>query len=111
MTWYEVLSPQIRRDYGPWEPPEFECCYVAVEADNRLEAKSLAIKHPDMKEWVDVARGDGFNPLYKLKVNKALCHHGVCFITDDCSACKSEWELEELNFNVAPNESADVLSD
>ena len=110
MTWYEVLSPELRRDYGGYEPPEYGCCYVVVEANNRLEAKKLALRHPDMKDWVRTARSDGFNPLYKLKVNKALCHHGVCFITDDCSQCKEQWELEELNFNIASDEGADVFS-
>ena len=69
---YGVLSPEISctipvLDYGQG-PEEYYCCYVEVEARNKREAKAIAIKNKEMKDWVNWQRSDNANPFVGLKV-------------------------------------------
>ncbi len=82
MPHYWVISPQMSRvepvlDNGTGPLEYFRCC-CCVDAKNRREAKKIAIKHPDMKEWVKSQRSDKANPFASLKVQNAKCKHGIC---------------------------------
>ena len=68
---YLVISPEIGQiipvmDDGAG-PTEYIRCVAEVEASSKRKAISLAVKHPDMKEWVMRQRGDGLSPFIGLK--------------------------------------------
>ena len=74
MKKYEIISPEISRiepvlDDGSG-PTEHYCCYVVVEAENKQDAKIVALKTPDMKDWVIWQREEDKNPFTGLIVNE-----------------------------------------
>ena len=90
MTHYFVVSPTMSYvvpilDDGTG-PIEEGACVVSVEARTKRDARKLAVKHPDMADWVDMARGDDQNPFSGLDVWDAECSHGVCM----CDMCRGE---------------------
>jgi hypothetical protein len=87
---YFVVSPEMSEvipvtDYGQG-PTEYFSCVATVEADNKRDAKVLALKTDEMRDWILQARGDGQPPLAGLEVLEAQCPHGVCV----CDGCKGE---------------------
>ena len=100
MTHYMVSSPEISEvvpvlDDGTG-PTEYFCCVAFVVAETKANAKLLALKTPDFREWVDQQRGDGRNPLWGLKAEDAACPHGKCWCDDclskfgECDECMSD---------------------
>ena len=95
---WEVVSPEMGEqiDIGLDDgtgPMEYGCLVVSVEASTRRKALSLAIKHPDMKRWVEEARSDGKNPFVGLRVYDPVCKHGVCLCISclqECDECRVE---------------------
>jgi len=80
---YLVYSPQMEGILGTGHYEPFACA-VFVEAKNKREAKSKAIKLNEMLEWVQQQRGDSLNPFKGLKCNESICEHGICYC-DKCS--------------------------
>ena len=68
---YWVISPEITfYSRSEIEPPEIGRCAVEVTASNQREAKILALKTPEFKEWVRWKRADNQNPFVGLKVKE-----------------------------------------
>lgn len=91
MTHYLVISPAEVCYYdgggeAGLDPPEYGPCVVTVEAPNKRAARGAALRHPDMAEWVTVARGDERNPFSGLEVVDMTCPHGYCC----CELCSTE---------------------
>jgi len=69
-------------------PTEYFACCVSVDAKNKREAKSLALKEDLMNDWIQWARDNNQNPFSGLKVENPVCEHGICW----CDICKQECE-------------------
>ena len=71
MTRYWVTSPAWTEhehiDEGLWGPEEPVCAAVQVEATTLREAKVLALRTPELEDWVKMQRSDGCNPFTGLK--------------------------------------------
>lgn len=101
MTHYIVVSPEMSKmvpitDDG-LGPIEDFCCVVSVDADSKTEARKIAIKSPEMRDWVDDARSDDKNPFAGLKVYLGKCKHGVCWCDlcrGECEECYAEYDAE-----------------
>ncbi len=92
---YEVLSQEMSQvdvvcDDGTG-PLEYWCDYALVLAVNKREARSLAIKDPGMKSWVEEARQSYINPFSGMKATLSRCEHGWCWA---CEPGGSEYECE-----------------
>ena len=92
MPHYNVISPEMHvtipiLDDGTG-PEEYFACFVSVDAKNKREAKSLALKDVLMSDWIQWARDNNQNPFSGLKVENPVCKHGVCW----CGICKQECE-------------------
>lgn len=90
MNHYLVVSPEMSEivsllDDGSG-PREYFHCVCSVAAKTQREAKIKAIKHPDMKKWVEEQRDNDCNPFTGLTVESPLCPHGICF----CDMCEGE---------------------
>lgn len=83
MKHYTVISPDITTYYWD-EPPEYECDVVDIHAENKRDAKIMALKTDEFKQWIKYIRGD--NPFTGLKVIEHICPHGLC----QCAYCSSE---------------------
>ena len=70
MKYYLVITPSYYVDYDWYEPPEYIRDYCFIKAQNKREAKILAIKHPDLKGHVDSQRSDNCNPFSGLEVQE-----------------------------------------
>lgn len=104
MTHYMVVSPMMSTtipilDDGTGPQEEFSCvCFVDVK--NKREAKILAVKNEEMKEWVNEQRRNFANPFSGLKVMDCKCKHGKCWCDKcisefgECEICLSELEEE-----------------
>ena len=97
MKHYFVISPEMYEvipilDDGTG-PLEYFQCVAAIEAESKRDAKVLALRHPDMRDWVHGARGDDMNPLSGFTVEEASCPHGRCLCCGpDCDDCMNESE-------------------
>lgn len=99
---YFVVSPEIELYPGDSlfpEPPEYGCATVEVEARNKQEAMSKAIRNPnrEMKKWIDTARGDNHTPFAGLAVEHPHCEHDTCIdlvpdqdLAVGCYGCKRD---------------------
>jgi len=99
MKHYWVVSPEMEfRGSGWYDPPEIGHCVVLVEAQNKRDARRKAIKEKEMKEWVHECKSDKACPLAHLKVEEAVCPHGICecgtFCHNVCNVCEEERERE-----------------
>jgi hypothetical protein len=95
MKHYAVTSPVMSTPWSSFEPQEYYCCFVFVEAESKRHAAILAVQHPDMSDWVLMQRGDNKPPFQGLKVEEAICHHGVLWVEGhDCEECEAEWQKE-----------------
>lgn len=85
---YLVTSPQY--DYTEWVceyggPTYSVSDFCEVLARSKREARRLAIRHPDMQAWVDLARSDNKNPLAGLQVVEAdECYLNECYGCEKC---------------------------
>lgn len=96
MTHYVVFSPEIQMyDGDELDPPEYGCCVVSVDAKNKREAKSLAIKQDRFEKWMRFSSDNRSNPFTGLKAEIHICPHGICH----CELCNKECEdcTAELN--------------
>lgn len=74
MKHYIVISPEMSEvipilDDGTG-PTEYFCCAVVVEAENKRDAKSYALKTKEFKAWLEEARWNKSNPFSGLKVEE-----------------------------------------
>lgn len=96
LTHYSVTSPEITTyDYIDeyLAVPETGCRWTEVLAQNARQAKVLALKTEEFKDWVDEARSDGINPFKGMKAESFICHHGTCFgCEEECQKCLDELE-------------------
>ncbi len=100
MKHYYVVSPSyVVYPFDGINPPEDGCDVVAVEASNKREAKSLALRTEEMSQWILEARDNHQNPFSGLEVYEAHCPHGTCMCgcqtTEDgenCPLCEAEVE-------------------
>ena len=74
MKYYIVISDWIEEvvpilDYG-MGPTEKYKVYSYVKANNKKEAKKIALKDPEMKPWIEWQRNDNKNPFSGLKVEE-----------------------------------------
>lgn len=66
---YMVISPEIYHPSYSWlEPSEYGCCVVEVEAYTKRQAVNAAIQTSQFREWVSLARSDGYPPQKDLEV-------------------------------------------
>lgn len=105
---YFVVSPEIELYPGDSlfpEPPEYGNAVMEVEARNKQEAMSKAIRNPnrEMEKWIKVARGDNHTPFAGLAANHPHCEHDTCIDSAPdqdpvqvCGGCKRE----ELAYNL-----------
>ena len=74
-------------DYGQG-PTEYFKLGVTVDADNKTDAKIIALKTKEMSKWVSDQRSDDLNPFAGLTVYEHICPHGLC----QCDVCCPEGE-------------------
>lgn len=87
---YEVTSPEIDH-YIYGEPPDPGVCWGKYVAPNKRQAIIKAVKAPEFKDWVEIARGDQVPPFKGLEVKLTRCEHGICWgcqATETSSGCK-----------------------
>ena len=97
MNHYWVTSPEIEL-YSccaalALDPPEYGHCVASIEAPTKRAAIVAAIKHPNMRDWVDRQRGDDLPPMAGLKAENARCPHGRCgcqMCNERCAECEAE---------------------
>lgn len=107
MKHYFVVSPEFTTDcefFGYyWEPPEYGCDVVHIHAENKRDARIMALKTDEFKSWRKYILCD--NPFTGLQVIEHICPHGLCqcgSCCDEngptCPPCLKEYnELLELN--------------
>jgi hypothetical protein len=94
---YEVWGPPRTRYYGSYEPPEYGCDWVMVVAKNASDARKVAVKTREMRDYAVEMRGDNKPPWYKIKVKVATCEHGSCWgCEQECFGCEMEASLVEF---------------
>jgi hypothetical protein len=84
----------------PPELLEWWCDWVVVLAENKHDARWLAVKSPEFRDWRDWQRDAEAIPVSGIEVKLAVCEHGICWACDgfDCSKCKEETpEMFELS--------------
>jgi len=100
MTHYNVISPEMSfvipiLDDGSG-PTEYFACVASVDAKNKREAKSLALKDVLFFDWIQWARDNEKNPFSGLKVEDPICKHGICWCDicgQECEECYAEVEI------------------
>ena len=103
MKHYIVYSPVIETySFNGIDPPEYGACAVEIEAENKRDAKSLALKTKEMQKWVGEARDNYINPFSGLKAEHLVCPHGFCdcctpekvipYTETGCLECDKEME-------------------
>lgn len=68
---YMVVSEEFEQYSGDiyhYDPPEYGCCVVVVEARTKREARLIAIKQKEMQPWVDLQRDSNKPPMAGLSV-------------------------------------------
>ena len=109
MRHYEVISEEICfRGWGGYEPPEYGRCWGFYLARNKREARKLAVKDPEFKEWVEEMRGSHMPPFKGLEVKPFVCEHGSCVgcwpdgdpTCSECAAEQESWALELTSIEV-----------
>lgn len=66
-----VISGEYQTYWGSeYDPPEYGCAVVYVDAWTVQEARVKAIRTPEFAEWVDLQRGDGKHPCSGIKCER-----------------------------------------
>lgn len=93
MKHYEVFTPEILMYYATeTEPPEYGRCWVSVLAQNKREAKKMAIKDKAFRRWMEDCRSDCKNPFAGLKAELTI-QNGQCWVCNIHSNSEPMCEL------------------
>ena len=70
---YLIVTPEYETYYGDYEPPEYGCDVVEVEASTKREAKVLGLRELRRtgSKWILDGASDEHNPFTGLKVYNA----------------------------------------
>lgn len=76
---YYVVSPEYKTSLGgAYEPPEYGCDCVEVEAETKREAVILGVREAlkQRHSWAEDNRSDGQSPFAGYRAELAVCPHG-----------------------------------
>jgi len=75
---YYVLSPEYPSGGGEFEPPEYGCDCIEVEAKTKREAVRLGTRKllESHRSWPSTNRRDGSSPFVGMRAELAICGHG-----------------------------------
>jgi len=109
---YYVISPEYSSGGGAYEPPEWGCDCVEVEARTKREAVILGVRkilrEQGRGSWAETNRSDGQSPFTGYRADLARCGHGypIFILVSGRAVSVACWGCEEESRRFQAEEDA-----